>query len=454
MLLRFTVANFLSISEELEFNMFPYTQLRSHKHHVYPGEQIDLLKAAVIYGANGSGKSNLVRALHFLHDIVVEKQVEQEEFPSIHFKLNEACLHKPTSLEVEFKQGEQYFAYGVEVYQNEILEEWLYQLNIKKGKDQLVFNRKKKESGTIELEVAPQYLKTAKEKLLIQLYAEEILDHKTPFIHQVHEKEQYPEIQAAYRWFRDKLYVIYPVSRYLDLVSKIIDNKPFRDFTNEIMPRLDTGVSSVEVEKIPFDIFFGEDDQELKEEIREELKKGADRFVLQAPRNQIAVIKEDDGELSVNKIITRHKGAGNKPFDFQLDEESDGTRRLFDLLPAVELLINEEAVFFIDEIGRSLHPALLKTFLELFMSRKTRGQLIFTTHESNLLDLKIFRQDEIWFMEKDQTGSSKAYSLSEFKPRYDLDIRKGYLNGRFGAIPFLGNLKDLNWEYAEDKQRV
>ena len=90
----------------------------------------------------------------------------------------------------------------------------------------------------------------------------------------------------------------------------------------------------------------------------------------------------------------------------------------------------------------------------MFLSRKTRGQLIFTTHESNLLDLKLFRQDEVWFMEKDETGSSRAYPLSEFKPRYDLDIRKGYLNGRFGAIPFLGNLKDLNWEYAEEEQRV
>lgn len=454
MLLRFTVTNFLSIAEELEFNMFPYTQLRTHKHHVYETEQIDLLKAAAIYGANGSGKSNLVKALHYLHDLVVDKKMDHDEYPSFCFKLDEKYLQKPTSLEVEFKQEDQFFAYGVDVYRNEIQEEWLYRLDVKREKDELIFNRKKEDNSKIRLEVSPQYRKTAKEKLLLQVYAEEILDHKTPFIHLVREKGQYPEIQEAFRWFREKLYIIYPVSRYFDLVSKIIDNQKFRDFTNEVMPKLGTGVTGVDVEKIPFNVFFGEDDHDLKEKIREDFEKGTDRFVLQAPKNQVVVVKEEDGELTVNKIITKHKGIEKNTFDFQLDEESDGTRRLFDLLPAVELLINEEAVFFIDEIGRSLHPALLKAFLKLFMSRKSRGQLIFTTHESNLLDLKLFRPDEIWFMEKDKTGRSKAYPLSEFKPRYDLDIRKGYLHGRFGAIPFLGNLDDLNWEYAEEEQRV
>ncbi|MCB9053306.1 MAG: ATP-binding protein [Lewinellaceae bacterium] len=454
MLLRFNVSNFLSISEELEFNMFPYSKLRTHQHHVYATPQVDLLKSAAIYGANGSGKSNLVRALHYLHDIVVEKELDHPEYSALHFKLDESCAGKPTCLEVEFKQGERYLAYGVQVFNGEILEEWLYMLEVKNEKDVLIFNRVKDKNGRIQLEVTPAYQKTEKERLLIQLYAEEILDHRTPFIHQVHEKEQYPEIRAAYQWFRDKLFVIYPISRYTDLVSKIIDNKSFRDFTNDVMPKLDTGIAKVAVEKVPFDIFFGEDDKELKADLREQFKKGAERVVLQAVKNQVAVVKEDDGELYVHKIVTRHRSKNGSAPDFQLEEESDGTRRLFDLLPALELIINQEVVFFIDEIGRSLHPALLKAFLRLFLSRKTRGQLIFTTHESNLLDLKLFRQDEVWFMEKDETGSSRAYPLSEFKPRYDLDIRKGYLNGRFGAIPFLGNLKDLNWEYAEEEQRV
>lgn len=454
MLLRFVASNFLSISDELEFNMFPYNKLRTHQEHVYHTPQIDVLKTAAIYGANGSGKSNLVKALHYLHDIVVEKEVDHPEYRSVSFKLDAAFSEKPTNLEVEFKQGKDYFSYGVVLFNHEIQEEWLYLLDIKQEADELIFKRERTPEGSIQLEVSPKYLITEKDRVLIQVYAEEILDHQTPFIHQVHEKEQYPEIRAAFDWFREKLFLLYPVSRFADLVSRIVDDPKFRNFTNDIMPKLDTGVSGVGSLKIPFEVFFGEDDQEMKDKIRERFKKGADRFVLQAPRNQVAVIKEDNGELTVSKIITYHKGKGNDLIDFELDEESDGTLRLFDLLPAVELLINEEAVFFIDEIGRSLHPSLLKEFLKQFLSRKTKGQLIFTTHESNLLDLKLLRQDEIWFMEKDQGGSSRAYPLSEFKPRYDLDIRKGYLNGRFGAIPFLSNLEDLNWEYAEEEQGV
>lgn len=434
--------------------MFPYTKLRTHLHHIYSTTGVDLLKASAVYGANGSGKSNLVRAIRYLHDIVVEKEIDHPNYEALQFKLNEEFKRKPIYLEVEFKQGTQYFAYGVNVFENEILEEWLFLLDVKKEKDDSIFHRKKLKNGNIKLEVTPRYLQSEKDKLLIQVYAEEILDHKTPFIHQVHEKEQYPEIQAAFKWFRNKLFIIHPLSRYGNLISRIIDNQEFRNFINEVLPKLDTGVAEVAVEKVPFDIFFGEDDKDLKTELREEFKKGAKRIVLQAIRNQVAVVKEEDGELSVHRIITRHLGNNGELSDFQLDEESDGTLRLFDLLPAFELMIKEEVVFIIDEIGRSLHPALLKAFLQLFMRRKTRGQLVFTTHESNLLDLKLFRQDEIWFVEKNKSGSTQAYPLSEFKPRYDLDIRKGYLNGRFGAIPFLGNLDDLNWEYATEEQGV
>jgi len=454
MLLRFIAKNFLSISEELEFNMFPYNKLRTHQSHIFKTNNVDLLKVGALYGANGSGKSNIIKAIHYLHDIVVESEVNHPDYSTTFFKLNEKYKDLPAEFEVEFKSEDSFFSFGVQLLNGKIIEEWLYELDLENKKDRLIFNRTKNSEGKIELKVTPNYTQTDKDKILFQLYAEEILDDDQSFLNLIHEKKQYPEIVKAYRWFRHQLYIIYPISRYADLISKIIDNKKFRNFTNEIISKLDTGVSKVDVEKIPFKIYFGDDDKELKESIEERFKKGAKRVVLQASKNQVAVVLNEDGELYVNKIITKHTCNDNKMLTFQLDEESDGTRRLFDLLPAIELLINEESVFFIDEIGRSLHPSLLKEFLKLFLERKTKGQLIFTTHESYLLDLKIFRQDEIWFVEKDKTGSTKTYPLSEFKPRYDLDIRKGYLNGRFGAIPFLGNLSDLNSEYATEEQGV
>jgi len=119
-------------------------------------------------------------------------------------------------------------------------------------------------------------------------------------------------------------------------------------------------------------------------------------------------------------------------------------------------IIFEGKTIIIDEIEKSLHPLIIKELIRKFSHEKnTNGQLIFTTHESNLLDQDIFRQDEIWFAEKDKDGCTDLYSLSDYKEHNTIDIRKGYLMGRYGAIPFLGNLKDLNWHaYDTEKQTV
>ena len=139
-----------------------------------------------------------------------------------------------------------------------------------------------------------------------------------------------------------------------------------------------------------------------------------------------------------------------EPHFFYLNEESDGTVRLLDYIPAFQDIVNHNKVYIVDEIERSIHPLLIKELIRKFSNDKdTQGQLIFSTHESNLLDQEIFRQDEIWFAEKDKNGCTDLYPLSEFKEHHTKDIRKGYLNGRYGGIPFLGNLQDLNWnKYA------
>ena len=129
----------------------------------------------------------------------------------------------------------------------------------------------------------------------------------------------------------------------------------------------------------------------------------------------------------------------------ELDDESDGTRRLLNLLPALHHLRTNSAVYFIDEIDRSMHPELVWKFLEFFLKSCEGGQrqIIVTTHESNLLDLDLLRRDEIWFAEKNQSGATQLYSMTDFNVRKDLEISKHYLQGRFGAIPFLGNLDRL-----------
>lgn len=159
------------------------------------------------------------------------------------------------------------------------------------------------------------------------------------------------------------------------------------------------------------------------------------------------IATKEKGKNIVKIVVSKHINNKGELINFEINEESDGTKRLLDFIPACEEIINRDCTVLIDEIDQSIHPVLLQRLLEKIMNdNKTRGQLIFTTHESNLLNLEIFRQDEIWFAEKNKEfGSTVFYSLIEFKPRFDLDIRKGYLKGRFGAIPFLADLNTLNW---------
>ena len=164
-----------------------------------------------------------------------------------------------------------------------------------------------------------------------------------------------------------------------------------------------------------------------------------------------AVALKEGEKIVVKRLIAVHEDHAGQVFSFEIKEESDGTQRVLDFAPALFDVIYEAKTLIIDEINQSIHPYLLKELVAKFVNdANTKGQLIFTTHESNLLDQEIFRQDEVWFAEKKPSGETAFYPLSDYDIRYDLDIRKGYLNGRFGAIPFLGNLKDLKWEqYAE-----
>ena len=161
-------------------------------------------------------------------------------------------------------------------------------------------------------------------------------------------------------------------------------------------------------------------------------------------------------KLLLRTIRAEHKAADGSPVPLPFQEESDGTQRLTHLLPALFQLQNQQRVYVIDEIDRSLHPLLSRKFIEFFLHAcKGHGsQILVTTHESNLMDLDLLRRDELWFTEKDAQGASSIYSLSDYKVRTDLKIDKGYLHGRFGAIPFLGNLdRLLNQLNAEEPCR-
>ena len=169
---------------------------------------------------------------------------------------------------------------------------------------------------------------------------------------------------------------------------------------------------------------------------------------------ELLVERKDETHYYTIAIQAAHEDQAGNTIPFELTDESDGTQRLLNLIPALRHLEATSAVYVIDEIDRSLHPILVWKFLEYFLKSCTscKSQMIVTTHESNLLDLDLLRRDEIWFSEKDRSCSTRLYSLMDFKVRDDLAIRKHYLQGRFGAIPFLGNLDCLVGNGNEDRQ--
>lgn len=443
MLIRFNVTNFLSFKDETEFNMLAGSP-RSKKEHVYHQKGIDFVRAA-LYGANGAGKSNLVKALAFLKGLVLGSRDTQYDK---YFKLDSTCDSKPSSFEVEFMKDDVFFAYNVSLLKEEIIEESLYEIKVGQD-DKVLFERTLNDSVTT-LTVAKEYQEDNKSKLLIELYEEKLLKNSELFLTKVDKDTiDFKEIRTAFEWFFDDLQIVYPKTKVNK--GELADNelKDVFHFTQKIISSLDTGITSLDFKETPLEEFFSEEDQEIKDLFKYKLIKN-DYASVSYKENNYTATKHSD-EIFICEMIANHKTSSEKAVFFDIEQESDGTQRLLDLVPIIYTVINMPRVCIIDEINRSVHPTLTKELIKLFMDTKeTKGQLIFSTHEAQLLDLNIFRQDEIWFAEKNKSGATELYPLSNFKVRPDLVLKKGYLNGRFGAIPFLGNLKELNWEEASD----
>lgn len=442
MLIRFIVNNFLSFGDEIDFNMIA-GNFKTHKDHVYNLKKLNVLRAAAVYGANGAGKSNLIKAIEFLRDIVESGEIYKSSNDK-KFKLGEKKNIKPISFEIEISIKGKVYSYGVVIDNQLIIEEWLYESGIDK-EDRLLFERRLSKSNRSIVKVAEKYQQTQKQKLLIEVIEERLLKNNQLFLSKTKELG-IAEITAVRNAIKNKIIIIYPDSKFQNFVSHLTLSPGFKEFANDLLNNLDTGIHELNIENLDIHKFFGEDDESTKNEIIDELEKGHE-IIYNTANESVLIIKENNKYI-VKKVVASHLNQIGEKVEFELSELSDGTQRLLDFVPAFEGILNDELTFIIDEIDQSLHPTVLKALIQKIMASKTaKGQLIFTTHESNLLDLEIFRQDEIWFVEKNnQKGTSQVYSLSDFKPRYDLDIRKGYLKGRFGAIPFLAHLDDLKWE--------
>lgn len=424
--------------------MLASNSLKMHKDHVYTlKKNLNVLKASAIYGANGAGKSNLIKAIHSLKEIVEEGCIPKNADLKKN-KLVEDSINKPITFEVEFSTGDKIYTYGISFSSNICLEEWFYETGIKSPK--LIFERKySPEKKHPVIKMNEKFIKTEKNRLLITLMEENLLKNNELFISK-RENLKIDELDKLYAWFIFGLVIIYPDTHYNSVLSDRYLNENFKAFSEELLDSFDLGIDKLLLKNEDFEVVFSNSDE--FEETIDDIKKEVDSngicyFV--SKYFTISVTKDND-KYVVKKVVTS-RAVDNKEVLFEIKEESDGTQRLFDFIPMIDKLLKYDCTYIVDEFDRSLHPFLLQKLVRKIMSSKTKGQIVFTTHEASLLDCKIFRADEIWFVEKDkEKQSTQLYTLSEFKPRYDLDIEKGYLNGRFGAIPFLSKLEDLNWE--------
>jgi len=455
MLVRLILDNLYSFGKQTEFNTISGSP-KSLSHHAYPQTGgFKTLKLSAVYGANAAGKSNLISALALLQHMIVDNYSGSIALAN-KFKLEHKDGLTEQLLAVEYVKNGKGFLFAVKLNNGIISVEGLYITSNKS--DVLVYERKTdQKSMTLirfsdELEARPE-IALMKDVLLKQFLKPDQLVFK---LLAERDNPLLSDVSSAYDWFATDLVVLTPDSRPKALAQRMVVEETLGVFLKEMIRAFHVGIESLEPHRVEMDKFFGETTvgrataQKWKNELSTDPRKVIQMNELGTSRELLLVVEDDKFWVKTLRFNHRAGESGNL-VPFELTDESDGTVKLLHLLPAFYDIMNRREVYVIDEIERSIHPSLIKELIRKYSHDEcSQGQLIFTTHESVLLDQDIFRQDEIWFAEKDGNGCTDLYSLSDYREHKTIDIRKGYLEGRYGAIPFLGNLQDLNWRSSGD----
>ena len=447
MLVSAKFANIFSFNEETRilFTAGKSDQLPLQVSRAKKRDDISVLRMGLIYGANASGKSNIIKCLAIIRAFALDGWSNRKYN---YFKMTDEPQER-SSIEVEFKVDSQFFAYGVAFSKGGLLEEWLYKIGSRN--DYLIFERKRSADGW-KNEIAPQFMDEADGQFLKFLI--DGTPTKGTFLSEYFKRngKGIDAIMSARKWF-ENLNIIFPYTHRMDGPLRVVNDTQFRTVMRELLTYFGTGISDLcRVESKPEELGVPD---EIRQKIEESLdgKEEKAGVVIHNENRFIFAEKNKAKNLKWYELKTIHKREGGKSnYIFELFEESDGTSRLFDFIPMLIDMRANDAVYVIDEVDRSLHPMLTLKLLEMYNSllgSDSQTQLICTTHESSLLSAAPIRQDEVWFVEKDKNGESHLSSLCEYKPREN--VRRGYLNGRYGAVPFFGELSNIHW--GNEKQK-
>jgi len=421
MLIEFSVLNFRSFRERQTFSMVGASfseRLETNTFHSGLSGFSRVLRSAAIYGPNAAGKTNLLRALQFMQSLVLTSAGTAPGNPIAHtpFKLSKALSGKPSEFEITFIQKGVRYEYGFSVDSSLVHSEWLIEYVTAKGRT--LFERTYDKKTRKYRWKLSDFLR-GKRSVWTNSTRPEALFLSTAI--QLNNTQLLP----VFEWFQKTLVVIVGVTAFNQaLTLGLCDSLNGKQQLLRFLQEADLGIDGIDLK-------------------RESLPTGAGGALF---LGQQGIIEQKAGNVtpSVVRVTFSHHTDENESVGFDISDESSGTQILFHSAGAwLNVLANGEVLLF-DEIDKSLHPRLTRFLIEHFHSSDTNrknAQLIFTTHNTSLLDLELFRRDQIWFVTKQKNSSSNLYPLTDFKPRGDEVIEKWYMRGKYGAIPFLGESK-------------
>jgi len=426
MIIEFRVKNHRCFRDEQVLSLVASPD-KSLPDNVFEEIKFRLLRSAAIYGPNASGKSSLIEALGFMQDFVVNSARSQPGDPidvNPH-RLDPASAQEPSLFELTFLFKGNRYQYGFTATRQRVLEEWLYWYPMNKAREW--FRREWDAKTEKPKYVFPsQNLKGRKQEI-----ADEAGENRL-FLSWAASRN-HEQLLPIHEWFRTVLRELPSRDQLRPVTAHMaVSDEEMRKAVVQMLRNADFGISDIQItEKKSDESRLGELPQvkDLGEKERSEV---------------IDAVKAEWDSNRRFVVNLTHRGLRDITSSFSLKQESDGTQRFFSLIgPWIESFARGYTVF-VDEIDASLHPMLTRKLIELFHDpqwNRNNGQLILTTHDVSLMDSSLFRRDQIWLTEKDADGAAHLYSLSDYKkkPRKVEDWRKGYLAGRYGAVPILGD---------------
>ncbi len=432
MLIEFSVSNFRSIYEKQTLSMVAakLTGKENTQTNIFTPERyknLPLLKTAAIYGANASGKSNLLKAMDFFQALSTYSTTlkNSDKFIFSPFKLNSHAISEPTSFEMEFiaTDGIRYI-YGFSLTENEVIEEHL--LSFTSNKPTEIFIRKKTEPIKFS-----NVLKGHKKILEEQLQKNHLLLTKAA-------NSNFYQLLPVYNFIYSSLASNFGEKGYSSFTINVSSesneySEKYRERVIQLLKAADTGIESYDIET----------------------HNGEEYFRSSHGKEQEILYNKELRTKIVHKFFN---GDTFSEVKWDLEEESDGTIKLFNFAALIITVLDSGMILYFDELNISWHPLITELVINLFNNAETNpknAQLIFTTHDATLLNKDLLRRDQMWFVEKNKQGMSKLFSLADFdkkEVRWDIPFDKWYLSGRFGAIPNIQEFKMNMDEHAESKK--